>query len=255
MNYISEETRQLLTDIAEDQSRIKEVGYNEGFEAGKKSEYDAFWDAYQQNGNLKYYKYAFGGQGWTENTFKPKYDIDTKSSSQSMFQESKINGDLGEILQQCGVRLIFYGTIYNMTFYATRFTALPELDFTEGKRLIQTFMNSGYLVTIRKVKINELGDVTFERAFENLNALVNIVIEGVIGTNFDIHWSPLSVASLKDIITHLKDYSGTSSEYTYTVSFKATAFAELEAEGATSPHGNTWAEYIDDLKWKLTKAS
>ena len=56
-----------LTTIAENQQNV--------FDAGKKSEYDAFWDAYQQNGNRRNYAFAFSGQAWGCNAFKPKYPI------------------------------------------------------------------------------------------------------------------------------------------------------------------------------------
>ena len=84
--------------------------------------------------------------------------------------------------------------------------------------------------------------------------LENVVFEGVIPATISFSSCPLTVESMKSVITHLKDYSGTESEYTYTVTFKSTAFSALTAEGTTSPNGNTWAEYIDDLKWNLTLA-
>ena len=52
--------------------------YDEGFEDGKKSEYDAFWDAYQQNGNRTHYVDAFTQLGWTDVVYQPKYPIISK---------------------------------------------------------------------------------------------------------------------------------------------------------------------------------
>ena len=45
------------------------------YEAGKKVEYDRFWDSYQQNGNRTFYWYAFSGSGWTKETLKPKHTV------------------------------------------------------------------------------------------------------------------------------------------------------------------------------------
>ena len=42
------------------------------FEAGAKSEYDKFWDAYQENGYRNDYSYAFSRRGWIDVSFKPK---------------------------------------------------------------------------------------------------------------------------------------------------------------------------------------
>ena len=45
------------------------------FEAGKKAQYDAFWDRYQDYGDRRDYTMLFAGAGWTPETFKPKYKI------------------------------------------------------------------------------------------------------------------------------------------------------------------------------------
>ena len=45
------------------------------FEAGKKSEYDMFWDAFQDFGKRNDYRNSFSLSWWDEKTFKPKYDI------------------------------------------------------------------------------------------------------------------------------------------------------------------------------------
>ena len=56
-----------LTQIAENEQAV--------FDAGKKSEYDTFWDSYQENGNKVAYRLAFFGSGWNDTTFHPKYPI------------------------------------------------------------------------------------------------------------------------------------------------------------------------------------
>lgn len=47
------------------------------FDAGKKAEYNAFWDAYQQSGQRWNYSYAFASELWDDTTFNPKYSIGT----------------------------------------------------------------------------------------------------------------------------------------------------------------------------------
>jgi hypothetical protein len=56
---------------------------------------------------------------------------------------------------------------------------------------------------------------------------------------------------MKSIITHLKNYSGTASEYTYSLTLTSACKTALEAEGTTSPNGNLWTEYVSDLGWNL----
>ncbi|MBE7093008.1 MAG: hypothetical protein E7365_07530, partial [Clostridiales bacterium] len=55
-------------------NKINDV-YSAGKNAGGGSEFDLFWDEYQENGKRTNYDGAFFGVGWTEKTFKPKHDI------------------------------------------------------------------------------------------------------------------------------------------------------------------------------------
>ena len=60
-----------LQTIAENEQKV--------FEAGKKSQYDEFWDDFQLNGERRNYYYTFysrWGLGcWSDKTFQPKYPI------------------------------------------------------------------------------------------------------------------------------------------------------------------------------------
>ena len=63
------------------------------YDKGKKDEYDAFWDVFQQNGTLTFYGYAFSGHGWNKDNFKPKYPIVTNNAinrSNVLFAYSRI---------------------------------------------------------------------------------------------------------------------------------------------------------------------
>lgn len=65
-------------------------------------------------------------------------------------------------------------------------------------------------------------------------------------------YSPLTVESMKSIITALKDYSGTTSEYTYKITFSSACVTALEAEGATAEYNGeacTWTDLIENKKW------
>ena len=68
----------------------EEGGYNEGYEAGKRAEYDAFWDALQNYGNRERYDYAF--YQWGSETLHPKYKVASKNTNtlNQTFTKSKI---------------------------------------------------------------------------------------------------------------------------------------------------------------------
>lgn len=249
---MEETTKQLLTTIAENQPKIKELGYNEGFSAGYKEYNRAFWERYQQGGKRTNYIGAFRGLGWTDETFCPIYDITPKGTSTSIFQECRIK-DLKGILERHGVCLdLSEASELSNTFYGSgTLERLPVIDGSNAYRLWYPFYTCSKLRSIDELIVLETA--TFTSAFYDCKSLSDLTIGGVIGRDISFSASPLSVESLKSIITHLKDYStDTANHYAYTVTFKSTAFEALEAEGSTSPNGNTWTEYIDDLKWNLT---
>ena len=66
-----------LTQIAENEPKV----YDAGEKAGKQSEYDRFWDAFQNKGERTVYWYGFSGYGWTNDTLCPKYPITFSESA------------------------------------------------------------------------------------------------------------------------------------------------------------------------------
>lgn len=258
------------------------------YEAGKKSEYDAFWDAIQCNGERNIYRDVFCNSdsynaaekkynNWDETTFRPKYPIRPIECGNAIFCGLAID-NLKEHCKKYGIIIDFsIATTLNNCYRMIKTRYVPDIDAAKSTTLssacymadlleespnilngeLLTNCNSTYYGCRNMRKIPTLWAVSvtdFKNSFgvcDKLTTIENIV--GEIMPNIDFRSCPLDIPTLKLVIIHLKDYSGTSSEYTHTVTFNATAFAALEAEGATSPHGNKWAEYIDDLKWKLTK--
>ena len=236
-------------DIAERTLQLKE-DFDKVYDAGKKSEYDAFWDEYQSNGSRRNYKYGFAGAGWDNNTFNPKYDI-VASTALGMFQESGIT-DLVGILNRNDVKLTITGTgATTNIFYGSKVTELPELDLSSVSSYGSAFYNCTALTRIEKIKLNSSGNQTCASAFYNCSKLTDITFEGVIGRDMNLSACPLTVSSLKSVIQALKQFDA----YTYTVTFKSSDFSKLEAEGATAEYNGvacTWRELIDNKKWNLT---
>ena len=177
-----------LTTIAENEQKVYDAGYsagqadggyNEGFDAGKQAEYNRFWDAYQANGTRTGYSNAF--YNWRKDAFNPKYPIWCRNSNgaNSTFAYSYIQ----EILVDVEITNPYpnvWTNNANMTFY-----------------------NADGLVTITKLILDE--SVSFPNTFYNCKALQNITIEGVIGNNINLSYSPLLThGSLMSIINHLQ---------------------------------------------------
>ena len=113
-------------------------------------------------------------------------------------------GDLDEIMSELGVILDFKNCLdYMYCFSMTKFTAIGTIVASKASGLNNTFSNSTNLKTIRLLKLDDAGTKTFPSTFNSCTSLENITIEGVIGQNLDIHWSPLTHESIMSIINHL----------------------------------------------------
>ena len=138
------------------------------------------------------------------------------------------------------------------------FTRIPELDFSDCSGTFdRVFSGDTSLVTIDKIILPPEGKVTsYNAPFQDCTKLKNITFEGVIDVSISFSNSPLTVKSLKNIISCLKDFTG-DSEYAYTLTVKSSAFSVLEEEGATAEYEGaacTWAELIDNKKWNFILA-
>lgn len=226
------------------------------FAAGKKSEYDAFWDIYQNCGQRNEYSCAFSGKGWNDTTFCPKYDI-IPIYSYDMFKLSLIT-DLEFLLNRCGVVLDLSKSARASGLFASceSITVCPEIDIsaTTYLPLTQLFSYCKKLHTIRKLKIREDGGNTFSIAFEQCTSLENIILEGTIGSAFDIHWS--TKLSKDSIISIINALSTVTTSLTVTLSLTAvnTAF-ETTAGAADGSTSEEWAALIaTKTNWTIALA-
>ena len=223
--------------------RAKE-DYDNVYEAGKKAEYDAFWDAVQDNGNRIDYNYGFMGKSWTDTTFNPKYDIKPDWSTVSLFQNCLIT-DLEAILKRNGVVLDIsnnanYGTVFG---YST-ITVLPEIVFS--KNYTNSYnMCSGCtnLHTIRKITFSDgiKESANFNDTFPNCTALANIEFGGVLVNSINFKDCPLTRASIKSLFGVLSDSASGK-----TVTLKAEA-----VDNAFKPE--EWTELKETKSnWEIT---
>lgn len=218
------------TDNTYDTSEMAS-GVGEVFEAGKKAEYDAFWDRIQQNGNRDFYEYGF--YYWDSEYIRPKHKVVTSNRSRNLCVFAynralkKIEKEYFDLSNYIPSNDSVNGNYY--LFYSCE--ALEEIEDIgiQAGGYYYAFNSCPKLKRIEVMRCREDGIYTVP--FTACYDLTDITIEGVIGTNFPIPFSPLSPASLKSIIKHLKNYSGTDKEFAYTVTFKSSAFNELMSAG------------------------
>lgn len=226
-----------LQTIAENQQRVYDAGfaagqaasgdsdaaYQDGFVAGKKAEWDAFWEVFQNHGKATSYQHAFSLGKFTDENYNPKYPLRFASDT------------------VVGGQYVFYASPITDT----------KVDIIAGNNrpLSYCFQGCENLHTIRKLVLN--GTNTFGNTFTNCTSLTNIVIEGVIGKSINFQWSPLSVDSMKSVIAALKNFTGTDSEFTETVYFDDACWESLEAD-STAPNGSSWKGYVQNtLRWNI----
>ena len=214
------------------------------YDAGKQAQEDAFWDAYQQNGTRTDYQGAFGGLGWTNEVFKPKYDIATTNAAY-MFRLSGISGDLVEILNNLGVTLDFSKTANFAETFSNCYnlTRVGVIDISKATYATNMFTQCTNLKTIDKLIVSES---TVLSAFPGaVRALENLTIEGTIGkSGMNLSYAvKLNKASIISVINAL---SATTSGLSITLSKTAVddAFYDEDGEGAIGSESLEWATLI-----------
>lgn len=216
-----------------------------GYEAGRKSQYDEFWTTYQQNGMRTNYEYAFAGYGWTDETFKPKYDIRPVGSCTRLFSRSLIT-DLEAALNECGVVLdTSKATSLNNAFSSNTFTILPAIAVSgcTNDTSYPNLVLGSNVHTLRKLIVGKYFPPP--ATFETCTGLVNIAIEGAITT---ISYGPsfyrckmLSKDSITSIVNAL-EVTNDGRTPTLTLTLESVDKAFETSEGAMD--GSTSAEWL-----------
>ena len=215
-------------------------------EAGKKSEYDKFWDMFQQNGKRTDYRNGLGGITWNDETFRPKYDITIYNGYQAFAYTNIV--DLAQTLENAGVTMSEYAisNAQYMFWLSTKITRIPVIRLVAGASSVSTaygmFAGCTALKTVDKIVLeSDTQNSTFwSYAFDDCRALENIVFEGVINSNIAFSQSTkLTKSSITSIVNALSDATSD-----LTVTFNKTAvnnaFTENEWTSlvATKPNWN-----------------
>ena len=219
------------------------------FEAGKKSQYDEFWDSFQQNGDRKNYISAFGSQ-WTKETFKPKYPIRPTNANSMFFNNSGEGLDIEDFVEFCeenNIVLDFSNCISaQYGIGCLRSPHFGTLDFSKCTGLTYLFyaqnFNSTYSVrTIDNFISSEITKYT-STAFQGATKLENLTMSGVIASNgFDVSaCTNLTHDSLMSIINALKDYSTDTSGTTWKVTLGSSNIAKLTTEELETIRSKGW---------------
>ena len=209
--------------------------------------------------NYEYAFYSHRDYGyWNPITFYPQYDIRGTNFSRAFYgfggnPYTREGLDLTSRLEECGVVLdTSEATTLSTMFHNSTFTRIPTLDcrncVDDGLSSVLGYNN---IVTVDKMIVKRT--LKYTNSFSSSYGLENITFEGEIGQDISFKaCSNLSVDSVKNIILHLVNYSGTSESGTHTLTLNdstKTAMAEL----GTIPEFNnkTYDAYLTDIGWNL----
>ena len=206
-----------LVEIAQSATEIGQRAnelYDKGIEQGKQAEYDAFWNAYQENGNKTIYGYSFAGTGWNSENYKPKYPIVLNhpaswndSVGMFMYFDRNLRKPSLEIHEG---DIDFSGKLYDMVqmfsnanISVVEMNTIPTILNSMSSTFSMTDINAHKLHTI-KIGVRE--ETTYDAGTFRCNSLLNVsFVEGsVIGQNISFQYcDKLTHDSLMNIISVL----------------------------------------------------
>lgn len=199
----------------------------QGFEEGKKSQYDEFWDCLLAGGK-KIFNYAFRNADWSKTSrgFDPPRAIKPTDAVETFAGVRGITRLTKEQIDYSVCNVINYGFAW-----AVDLIEIEEVYLTPNH--VYAFAECYKLEKIGKLIISEnVTRIVSEHPFASDSKLTHITIEGVIPSTISFQWcSLLTHESLMSIINALKDLVGT--EKTATITLHANAKGRLtDAEKA-----------------------
>lgn len=186
-----------------------DIGKEQGIAEGRQAEYDRFWDMYQDNGKRRNYNVGYGGTGWTDETYNPKYDMICNGSAQTMYGNSRITTTK---------RLIDWSAVTN-TSYA--------------------FSNCPLMIEIVMLVVSETTPF-HSTTFSGLTNLVDMRMGGTVGDGLDI-----SNSTKLNKASHLSIFGCISTTAAITVTVSRTAVNKAFETATGANDGSTSQEWND----------
>ena len=213
--------------------------------------------AITDNGARTNFTYAFAFVNWSGYRFTET--ITPTSAFNHMFYSSY---EMTELPSPIDYSKIATATNTNYDAYTYRRSVfgycrsleiVPDLNMKAIGGLEEWFIQCYKLHTIELLRVHK--DTIYNNTFSMCDDLQNINFDGEIGKSISFKDSPLlSVASMKNIITHLADYSDSDEADVNILTFHDNCWTALEASGKPSDDGisfsGTWREYVSALAWE-----
>lgn len=222
------------------------------YDAGKKSQYDEFWDDYQKNGKRTYYIFAFAGAGWTKDNLKPKYKVVPLNSSQGgsqIFDRCNFGNDEAIDFSLIADMFDFSNIVYAYGLFKDAKMNNIIADLSSATTLGDAFTNIWGTYTIKNITIKVNENATMTSAFNIMVENLNFMEGSVIGKSITVNSRNLTKESAINIIAHLKNYKGTPNEGTYVLTLSSQTWSLLDNDTGEPETGLSWRDYIESIGW------
>ena len=236
-----------------------DVGYASGVPVGIQSEYDRFWDAFQQHGNRTIYTTSFGS-GWTADIFKPKYPIRPINAYMMFFNNLGQRVEIPDFVDFCvdnNIILDFSNCVQGMYALGTLWTNHHGvLDFSNCTNTNYLFYSQNQVPDLGIKTIDEFisSEITVysNTTFQGAIALKNITFSGVIASS--IWFDTCTKLTKESIISIFGALSTTATGKTLTLSMTAVDKAFETSPGANDGRSSEELFLIanDRLNWMIS---
>ena len=228
MSNMLETVEELLVDVAKETPNVYNAGYGKGLIDGANNSsgddyLKKFWGVRQNYGKATNYTYAFYGSSWIDEIYDPQHDFMVNSNVNSMF----------------------YGA------YITDTKKPIDISGSNVKSNTNSIFQNSKIKRIEMLRLKEDGSNSLTKCFDGCNELEEINLEGKIGKSVSfVDCGNLKVESIINILTHLMDYTGSSTTYTLTLHDDCKTLMETQGEVEVLG-GKTYDRYISDIGWTL----
>jgi hypothetical protein len=229
-----------LTAIAENEQKV--------YEAGKKAEYDTFWNDFQWDGERANYFGAFAGRGWSKNTLKPKYKVvpvdetyATQAAHSLFFHCNRGNTVRSGVIDFRTIAHLFdFSNVINATrMFAESLIDYIVADLSNAIRTDEAFSESWGSTKTHLTLTTSDKTVFGNNTFDYNSRLTDLIFTAgsVIASSLKLSYSPLNKASITSIFNALSP-SVSGQTLTLKKSAKEAAFTadEWSALIATKPN-------------------
>jgi hypothetical protein len=209
-----------LDDMAADIPKV--------YEQGKKSQYDEFWDAFQNNGKRINYQYAFAGAGWCAEILKPKYKITptTNFGAQGMFSKFNVSNEDKKLDFRTVKDMFDLSQAKNCdNLFDNARVDYIDVDLSSATTMQSAFNGSFSNPKVTHITLRVKACTNYSATFTSCSALTDLFFteDSTIKTTIGMKYSPLTLESARSVINALVDYSGTTATYTLTLHADAKA--------------------------------